>query len=544
MKRISAVAEFLTRPTRFLRIDSLRDRILLFAVLAALVPAIVTAWVSYIQNKNSVGERLARQLEGVSGQATREVELWRKDGAYNLKVFTGSYEVSENLDRTPRPARLRTYLASLRDRLPDYAVLSVIDLQGRVVASSPSDAPAPPLPAQWLSEIRADRTVVGAPYWDSTHHTPVVTLVVPVRAGARAIGALAATAKVLPLQQTLRDLAPAGGGRVVVLAGDGTVVLGPDSTNASLMQIQLATARNARNQGGIVEYTSVDGVPVVGSFRSVPSIPWTVAAELPADEAFRQLARLRTIAVFVVAGLVLGVGLVAYLLGLLLVQPLDRLNEASKQVAAGDFAVELPVLGGGEVGSLTRVFNEMVVKLRTKSEELERLSVTDALTNLFNRRRLEELLDHEVRRCQRLKHPFSVVMVDVDNFKQYNDDFGHMAGDEVLVRVATVLHDSIREVDTVARYGGEEFLILMPEATEREAVRLAERLRKRVADEPIEHRAITISLGVAQYPVNGESAEAVIAAADSALYDAKRAGRNSVSHAAPPPHAASGKPAR
>jgi diguanylate cyclase (GGDEF)-like protein len=360
----------------------------------------------------------------------------------------------------------------------------------------------------------------------------VVTLVVPVRAGARAIGALAATAKISPLQEILRDLAPVGGGRVVVLAGDGTVVLGPDSTTAGLMQIQLATARS-KQEGGIVEYTSVDGVPVVGSFRRVPSLPWTVAAELPASEAFRQLARLRTIAVLVVAGLVLGVGLVAYLLGLLLVQPLDRLNEAAKQVAAGSFAVELPVLGGGEVGQLTRMFNEMVVKLRTKSEELERLSVTDSLTNLFNRRRLEELLDQEVRRSQRLKHPFAIVMVDVDNFKHYNDDFGHLAGDDVLARVATVLHDSVREVDTVARYGGEEFVILMPEATTREAVHLAERLRKRVADEPIEHRGITISLGVAQYPVNGESAAAVIAAADSALYDAKRAGRNLVSDAGP-----------
>ena len=104
--RLSALEQWLTRPTRLLRIESLRQRVLVFAVLAALVPSLITAFVSYFQNKNAVTERLARQLEGVSGQATREVELWRKDGAYNLKVFTGSYEVSENLDRTPRPARL------------------------------------------------------------------------------------------------------------------------------------------------------------------------------------------------------------------------------------------------------------------------------------------------------------------------------------------------------------------------------------------------------------------------------------------------------
>ena len=515
---------------------------LLFAVLAALIPALVTAWVAYIQNKNAVVERLARQLEGVSSQATREVELWRKDGAFNLKVFTGSYEVSENLDRTPRRARLANYLASLRERLPDYAVLGVIDMQGHVVAASPQNVPVPPMTSDWLSEIRADRTVVGQPYWDAKLNAPVVTLVVPVRSGALAIGALAATAKLVPLQKTLHDLAPTGGGRVVLLAGDGRVILGPDSTTPALMTIQLATAAGAADNSGIIEFTSVDGVPVVGSFRRVPNLPWTVVAELPANEAFRQLAHLRTLAILVVAGLVIGVGMVAYLLGLLLVQPLDRLTQASDQVAAGDFAVELPVLGGGEVGRLTKVFNDMVVKLRKQREDLQLLSVTDDLTNLYNRRRLMESLDQEVRRCQRLKHPFGVVMVDVDSFKQYNDDFGHMAGDQVLVRVAELLRESVREVDTVARYGGEEFVILMPEATQRDAAALAERLRRSVADEPFANRGVTISLGVAQYPVSGESAEAVIEAADGALYDAKRAGRNSVAQAGP--RVATGKSTR
>jgi diguanylate cyclase (GGDEF)-like protein len=89
----------------------------------------------------------------------------------------------------------------------------------------------------------------------------------------------------------------------------------------------------------------------------------------------------------------------------------------------------------------------------------------------------------------------------------------------------------VREVDSVARYGGEEFVVVMPEAGEAEAARLAERLRRRIADEPFAQRRITISLGVAQYPAQGETADAVIAAADAALYEAKRSGRNRVSQA-------------
>lgn len=528
--RLSWIEQLLTRPTRFLRIDSLRDRMLVFAVLAALVPALVTAWVSYIQNKSAVTERLARQLEGVSRQAVREVDLWRKDGAYNLKVFTTSYEVSENLDRSPRPARLTTYLSSLRDRLPDYAVLAVVDLQGRIVAASPANAVRPPLPGDWLSEMRADRSVVGDPYWDEHLNAPVVTLVVPVRSGARLIGALAATAQLQTLRQTLHELAPVGSGRILLLDGDGRVVIGPEAAAPEAMQVRLGTARGAQ-PAGIKEYTSVDEVAVVGSFSRATTLPWTIAAELPVAEAYRQLARLRTMSFLIVAALVIGVGLVAYLLGLLLVRPLDRLSEASQQVAQGDFAVDLPVLGGGEVGQLTQVFNDMVVRLREQRAELERLSVTDSLTNLFNRRRLMELLTDEVRRCQRLKHPFAVIMVDVDRFKDYNDAYGHPAGDQVLVRVAAILKEAVREVDSVSRYGGEEFVIVMPEAGEAEAATLAERLRRRIADEPFAHRQVTISLGVAQYPLQGEGADALIAAADAALYEAKRSGRNRVSQA-------------
>lgn len=531
--RLSWIEHSLTRPTRFLRIDSLRDRMLVFAVLAALVPALVTAWVSYLQNKSAVTERLERQLEGVAGQATREVELWRKDNAYNLKVFTSSYEVSENLDRAPRPERLATYLSSLRDRIPDYAVLAVVNPQGKIVAASPASIKTPPLPRDWLSETRADRTVVGEAYWDERLKAPVVTLVVPVRVGPRYIGALTATARLQTLRHTLRDLAPTGGGRVLLLDADGRVMLGPDSAGPAVMRIRLALALDPRvaNAGGIKEYTSVDQVPVVGSFRRAPNLPWTVTAELPKAAAYHQLERLRTISILIVAALVIGVGLVAYLLGLLLVRPLDRLTEASEQVAKGDFAVDLPVLGGGEVGALTKVFNNMVVKLREKSDELERLSVTDGLTNLFNRRHLMELLAAEARRCQRLKHPFAIIMVDVDRFKQYNDEFGHPEGDKVLVRVAELLHKSVREVDSVGRYGGEEFVVLMPETGEAEAATLAERLRKSIADEPFAHRQVTISLGVAQYPAQGETADAVVAAADAALYEAKREGRNLVARA-------------
>jgi diguanylate cyclase (GGDEF)-like protein len=187
-----------------------------------------------------------------------------------------------------------------------------------------------------------------------------------------------------------------------------------------------------------------------------------------------------------------------------------------------------PVARGGEVGYLTDVFNDMVANLRASRIELERLSVTDPLTGLDNRRRMMESLQNEVLRSRRLKHAFAVLMADVDHFKAYNDAHGHPAGDGILRRVAAILREETRDVDSVARYGGEEFFVLMPETKARAAAGLADRIRRRLAEEAPAAGGITMSFGVAEFPTHGDGGEELIAVADSALYEAKRTGRDRV----------------
>src|SRR5207248_9540332 len=152
-----------------------------------------------------------------------------------------------------------------------------------------------------------------------------------------------------------------------------------------------------------------------------------------------------------------------YLLGLLITRPLDRLTHGAARVAGGDLAVDLPVVGGGELGYVTEVFNDMVARLRDSRRELERLSITDDLTTLFNRRYVMEALANEVRRSRRLEHPFTLLMLDVDHFKEYNDAYGHLAGDAALARVAVMLKESTRDVDCAARYGGGEIVLVLPD---------------------------------------------------------------------------------
>jgi diguanylate cyclase (GGDEF)-like protein len=257
-------------------------------------------------------------------------------------------------------------------------------------------------------------------------------------------------------------------------------------------------------------------------------LDWIVVAAIPSAEVYAQLARVRTVTLSIVAGTLLVAAVLGYALGLIIVRPLVRLTRAASKVAAGDLDVELVATKGGEVGYLTEVFRDMVARLRTSRVELERLSVTDPLTGLDNRRRMMESLQNEVLRSRRLEHVFSVVMADVDHFKPYNDAHGHPAGDEALKCVATVLRDALRDVDSIARYGGEEFFVLMPETPADAAAGMARRVRTLLAKHPPPAGAVTLSFGIASYPVHGDSGEALIRAADEALYEAKRGGRNRV----------------
>ena len=209
-------------------------------------------------------------------------------------------------------------------------------------------------------------------------------------------------------------------------------------------------------------------------------------------------------------------------------------------MAGGDLDVAVLSSGGGELSQLTGVFNDMVRRLREGRAELERVSVTDELTGLANRRRLVTELDRELRRSDRTGHPFSILMLDVDRFKKFNDTWGHPAGDGVLKRLANTLRDCVRDVDTVARYGGEEFTVLLPETPVAEAARVAERIRAATEKDRFTPEgsttvvSVTVSIGYAVYPENGRAQEPLIEAADQALYRSKQSGRNRVSAAERP----------
>ncbi|RJO67675.1 MAG: diguanylate cyclase [Myxococcales bacterium] len=176
-------------------------------------------------------------------------------------------------------------------------------------------------------------------------------------------------------------------------------------------------------------------------------------------------------------------------------------------------------------------------ELKIAKQRYMELSITDYLTQVYNRRHFMELLDLEFSRSNRYKYDLSLILFDIDNFKSVNDTYGHLQGDKVLVEVARLVKSVIRSHDVFARYGGEEFVILLPQTSAGGALLVAEKIREqseRRDYEGLSNRRITLSLGVATHDAGHYAdASALIHAVDDALYEAKKAGKNRVATARP-----------
>lgn len=248
----------------------------------------------------------------------------------------------------------------------------------------------------------------------------------------------------------------------------------------------------------------------------------------------------------VMAG-VLGVSVIlSLLLSMFFTVPVSRLKEQALELTKGDLTARVKVRSHDELGVLGKVFNQMARSLQLTYEEIEeklveikrlfKMATEDGLTGLYVKRYFLELLAGELRRSFRYERPLSLLMCDIDYFKQVNDTYGHQAGDEVLRAVSRRLMAATREgIDSIGRYGGEEFAVMLPETDEESAWRVAERLRRSVESEPVSldgfegslsrEIGITISIGVTTLREEA-SMERLIGAADRALYMSKAQGRN------------------
>ncbi|MBN2370092.1 MAG: diguanylate cyclase [Vicinamibacteria bacterium] len=293
---------------------------------------------------------------------------------------------------------------------------------------------------------------------------------------------------------------------------------------------------------------------VVLGFRrlSAPARGFLVAM-VTEEEAYRSFRESRR------ALLRLGIPFAAVVLFILIVmtigvlRPILILSEGARRISAGDLSVFLPVRGRDEIAQLTMAFNEMTRRLRVGRDHLEQtrdelaranddlraanqaletLAITDGLTGLYNHRHFQDMIEREMRRSQREGRPLSLLLLDLDHFKMYNDRYGHVEGDAALRRVAGQILKTIRTTDTAFRYGGEELAVLLPGCTKDQAFDVADKIREAVetATARMDRGGgrVTVSIGVAATPDDGRVARGLMDAADAALYKAKEDGRNRV----------------
>ena len=541
------------------RLNSIRSKVIAFALLSTLLPSISMGWLSYRNNLKVLQDKIGTELTSLTSQTSRELELWLKERRYDVKVFANSYEVSENLERIAAPGRtpaerklalgrLSGYLRAVKQRFADYQELAVLDLSGTVVATSAPSVAGLRLPAGWLEAARSQALIAGEPYRDPATGKTAMILAEAVSGSDVLLGLLAVRLDFEGLGAVLEGRAQGGPNQIHVVTRSGLIVASyPHLEARTQARLPADVTRDLfAGEGRPVEFVDARDQKVVGALRGMHGLDWGVVAVKDKATEYAEVTRVRNITLVLAASLLAGVGVAAYLLGLTLVRPLDRLIRGAGRVTAGDLEVDLPVIGAGEVGYLTLAFNRMVARIRSareeieatqkalieKNQELREISITDDLTGLRNRKHMNETVVSELKRAERHEQPLSILMMDIDLFKTFNDARGHQAGDEVLRGVAHVLRETLRSTDYAARYGGEEFLILLPQTSAEQAMETAERIRGRIVKARLgmnaNRKVISVSLGVAAYPECGRDAETVIREADFALYQAKRSGRNRV----------------
>jgi diguanylate cyclase (GGDEF)-like protein len=188
----------------------------------------------------------------------------------------------------------------------------------------------------------------------------------------------------------------------------------------------------------------------------------------------------------------------------------------------------------GELQKKMAEVNKYALELSEANRKLAQLALKDGLTDLFNQSYIKERLGQEFARARQFKHPLSVIMMDLDNFKEFNDKYGHLNGDHALRKVAEIILHNIRIMDVAGRYGGEEFMVLLPETESSIIKEIGEKIKNAVASFPFidtadgERGHLTISVGITTYPNSAQHGNDLIVQADEALYQAKRKGKNQV----------------
>jgi diguanylate cyclase (GGDEF)-like protein len=578
-----------TRPLRF----SLQAKIVLLVLLCVGTPLFSMGLYGLRLNRELLQEKVHENLTNQLFRKATALADWVKQAQADVRPWSTTKYVLEGAqsltgrrraDATRARAETNEYLSRVMGFYHTYDSLFLVNLDGEVIASTREERLeegvkrllAPHIDSEgvspiYRSEFLGGRATMVAYHSVASAQGDVIAFVVarldlddleslldtPVDAETAFLSIDLKDAHAT--QATLIDsteppafwLLDAGGG-VVAEAGKVTARPGERKFDGELPM-------GAPLLGPVLEARIAGHGPSVYTARRLEGeLPGFLVASMPKDVAYRSIRESKQrLLKWGVPGLLLILALTA-LVSRRALHPILLLSDGAKRVSMGE-DVYLPATGNDEIAELTVAFNDMVTKvregrqrleeardqlaqtnegLRAANRTLETLAITDGLTGLYNHRHFQDTMDKEIRRCDRESRLLSLLLIDIDHFKQYNDRFGHTEGDSALRRVSGQIAAKIRSTDMAFRYGGEEMAVLLPSCGKEQATEVAEKIRTAVSSSTARSGRFgaktTVSIGVATFPADGRVARALVDTADAALYQAKAEGRDRVIQAGGP----------
>lgn len=538
---------------------SIKNKIIAFAVIATLIPSLALGLLSFRQNEVLVSDNVTRDLRTLARNASRELDLWVNENNHAIRAISVSNLIIGSLS-APQEAQseannsestqqiLAHFLRSVQGKLKTILELTVIDIQGGIIASSTLNPDMGDIPEDWLqNSALTDNVVVIPPHLNARYNTATLNILVPILSYDDVlIGFIVATLDLAVYRDRLKDTFYLSSSKIVLLDQTAQVLLTSHADPALSVSLDAEVFQQLKVRSGeSMVFNGLTYPTVIGLVYVPKELPLTVLVERDYAEVYAAWIRLRDFFLGFVSILIIIVAVVALYIGRSIVTPLKGLIGATKRIVDGDLNVRVDVKQNDEVGQLALMFNQMTDKLhqnyleimaaneamRQQNLLLEELSVTDSLTGLFNRSKLDSILSDQLAGFERNKRPFSVMMIDVDHFKTLNDNLGHIVGDEMLIAVANILTNSIRSIDFAARYGGDELVVILTETTTDVAMKTAERIRVQVTEvvgaKLKDYKMpITLSIGITHCQIEDKTPTMLLARVDSALYAAKKAGRN------------------
>lgn len=516
----------------------LRSKILALGLAAALLPTLIVGVAAFLAARGFLAQKVDIELNREHQRVARLIDSWLQSRLDETETYARD-SLPGHVERWVRAASeerqafgriIEDYLTQLRRYSGSEVELLCLRDDGSVLAGTtrPGDA----FPA---ADILTAGTLLFydsglGNSWAAVSH-PIVPRLQPDDDSSD-LSSLGTLVSLHPLGDLWRqDGLTLAYGRLRVFDPNGFLLF--DDAPVAVPKQYPSAADRARQVTGptVATYKSLNNVEVLGAFGPLLSSGASIFVELEVGEAFSDIQRLRSTLLAILLAAVGFVTLAVFAVVRTVSRPIEALTSGVEKVSQGQLDLEIPVTSRDEIGYLTRVFNQMTRSLRDSYDKLEKLSATDELTGLHNRRELFATFYRELERARRNGEPLAVLMIDIDHFKSFNDRFGHAHGDQILRLVSSLLQGSLRPADTLARYGGEEFTALLPDTAREQARMAAERLRRTCANSDLvvgSDSKITISIGVASYPGDGDHEEALILVADRNLYEAKNRGRNQV----------------